>query len=104
MKTRLLAAVVPVVLLAGCSAGPSYLRRSVDDYQNKHYETDPLVTGVLSDVVPVYPIAYFLGTVGDWIVLNPVQFWGWDVWKGEGASFTHENPERTHSTWFLKDE
>lgn len=95
---------VAVLFLAvGCASGPSYLSRSVDDWQNTNYEADPLVTALLTDVVPFYPVVGILAAIPDWIVLNPVQFWGYDVWSGEGTAFTHENPEVERSPWFISE-
>lgn len=102
MKKRLFTAVVPVLMLAGCAVGPNHLANSVHDWQNKNYEKDPLVTGVLTQVIPVYPICAFLGGFVDVVALNPVQFWGTDVWAGEGAAFTHEQPAKEHTPWFKK--
>lgn len=100
MKKSLLA--VPILLLAGCSAGPGSLHRGWDDWTNKQYQEAPLMTGVLTDVIPIYPIVGFLAWIPDWLVLNPVQFWGHDVWDGKGAAFTHDNPKDTKKTWFDK--
>lgn len=100
MKKSLLA--VSILLLAGCNAGPRHLQHSWDDWTNKQYQDQPLLTGVLTDVVPIYPIVGFLAWIPDWLVLNPVQFWGYDVWEGKGAAFTHENPMNTKKAWFEK--
>ena len=79
---------------AGCASGPSYLSRSVDDWQNTNYQKNPLVTGIFTDVVPFFPIVEGLAEIPDRLVLNPIQFWGYDIWSGEGRAFTHENPEQ----------
>ena len=85
-----------------CRSGPSYLSNSVHDWHNQNYVEDPLVTGILTDIVPIYPIIGFLAGIPDWIILNPVQFWGADVWDGRGAGFYHENPpDPAKSIWFL---
>lgn len=102
MKKRVLAIVVPLLFLGACRSGPSYLSRSVDDWQNKNYEKDVWVTAILTDPIPVYPIIGALGGIVDWAILNPVQFWGTDAWASEGTSFTHENPTKEHTPWFKK--
>ena len=99
-KSSLLLAVMVAALLAGCTAGPSYLSRTVDDMQNNNYEKDPLITSILSDVIPVYGFGKFVGGIVDYVVLNPIQFWGWDVWDGEGASHMHTNPAGVRDPWF----
>lgn len=99
-KGSWLLALAAVSLIAGCTAGPSYLSRTVDDWQNTQYEKEPLLTGVLSDVIPLYTLGEALGMIGDWLILNPVQFWGFDVWKKQGASFMHTNPAGIKEQWF----
>ena len=92
-----------VVVATGCASGPSYLSRSVDDWQNKNYEKNPLVTGFFTDVLPFYPLVEGLAEIPDKLVLNPIQFWGHDVWTGEGRAFTHKNPEQEQPPWFIED-
>ncbi len=81
-----------VVLFAGCYSGPRYLSRSVDDTVNELYTDSPILTAVCSDIVPVVPLIDSVAFLGDWLILNPVQFWGSDVWHGEGAAYHHSNP------------
>ncbi len=101
MKKRLLALAVPGLLaVAGCSAGPGYLHRTWDDTWNKNYGEQPLITSVLSSVVPVYPFVEWVAMIPDFLVLNTVQFWGYDVWDGKGAMFIHDNPKETKATWY----
>lgn len=103
MKKSLLAVAVPAaLLLAGCSAGPGKLHRSWDDYTNKAYAESPLLTGVLTDIVPIYPIVGWLAWIPDWLVLNPVQFWGTDVWDGNGVAFHHEEVKSDKKAWYDK--
>jgi len=103
MQRILIPALVVVLLVAaGCASGPSSLSRSVDDWQNNNYEDSPLTTGLLTDVLPFYPLVKALAYIPDWLVLNPVQFWGDDVWDGEGAAFVHENPGGKKTPWFEK--
>ena len=89
-------------LLAGCWSGPNYLRNTWDDYWNNQYEGEPLITGVLSSVVPVYTFVSGLASIPDVLVLNTIQFWTKDVWDEQGAAFVHENPAGVQDTWFPK--
>ena len=91
---------IAVLSLAGCFSGPSYLYRSVDDAQNNSYKDHPLGTAVLTDVLPIYPLVKFLALIPDVLILNPVQFWGFDIWRGEGAAFKHDNPTSVEEPWF----
>ncbi len=87
--------------LGACSSGPRYLVNSVDDWRNSNYYDEPLTTAVLTDVLPVYPIIGFFAWIPDYLVLNPVQFWGHDVWSGQGTAFHHTNPNGDPRTpWF----
>lgn len=86
--------------LSGCISGPSYLSRSVDDAQNKSYAESPIGTAAMTDVLPVYPILKFLAFIPDFLILNPIQFWGFDVIDGKGAAFQHQNPSSTKKPWF----
>ena len=100
-KSSLLLAVMVTALLAGCTAGPSYLSRTVDDWQNNNYEKDPLITSILSQpFIPLYDLGKFVGGVVDVIILNPIQFWGFDVWDNEGAAHIHDNPAGVRDPWF----
>ena len=94
LKKRVLPllALAALVAMPGCLSGPSYLSRSVDDLQNRHYADSPFGSALLTDVLPVYPVLKFLAAVPDYLLLNPVQFWGFDVWDGEGAAFDHKDP------------
>ena len=100
MKKRLLA-VPAALLLAGCAAGPGPLHNYVGDYWNKNYQTDPLITSVLS-VIPVYPFVFGVAWWADSLVPNPVQFWGHDVWDKTGAAYMHDNPKEIKTPWYEK--
>jgi hypothetical protein len=101
-KGLVVVSLLAILVVAGCQSGPSYLSRSVDDWQNNNYEKQPLVTMLLTDVVPFYPVVKILAMVPDVLILNPVQFWGHDVWDGVGSAFVHDNPEGTKKHWFKK--
>lgn len=100
MKKSLLA--VPVLLLAGCAAGPGPWHHAVDDYWNKKYQEDPIVTTAFSTILPLYPLAMFIAWIPDALVFNLVQFWGYDISEGTGAAFIHDNPKDTKKTWYDK--
>lgn len=85
--------------LCGCLTGPNYLKNSVSDAWNRSYGENPIGTAAISDVLPVYPLLSFLALVPDVLVINPVQFWGFDVWRGKGAAFRHENPRVRNDSW-----
>ena len=88
---------------SGCMTGPSYLWRWVDDEQNKNYAESPGFTAMVTDVFPIYPIIKALAWIPDFLILNPVQFWGFDIWRGKGAPFQHDNPMGGEQPWFKKD-
>ena len=79
---------VAALSMTSCMAGPHQLRRSVDDFDHKHYVNSPWVNGVLW-VIPVYPIANFLATIGDFFVTDAVCFWIHDAWDGKGTGYEH---------------
>jgi hypothetical protein len=100
MKKALVALAASALFLGGCMSGPRYLNNAVWDHQAKAYEDAPLTTALVTDVIPVYPIVGFFGTAIDWIILNPVQFWGSDVWDGKGTSIAHDQPKAERTPWF----
>ena len=91
-----------LLLVAGCLAGPGPAHHTVDDYWNKQYEEQPILTTALSSILPAYPIVYYVAWIPDVIVFNTVQFWGYDAWDGKGAAFTHENTKDPKKTWYDK--
>lgn len=102
MKKTLLALAIAVGC-TGCTAGPNYLSRTVDDWQNNGYVENPLMTGIMSDVVPAYGIAKILAFIPDWLIINPIQFWAVDIWRAEGAGFEHENPDTSNRAWVVDE-
>ena len=98
--SSLLACIVLLLSLSGCLSGPSYLSRSVDDSQNNSYKDSPAGTAIITDVLPFYPLVKVLAFVPDFLILNPVQFWGFDIWGGQGAAFRHKNPAGAKDPWF----
>ena len=92
-----------LLFLTGCTCGPSYLTRTVDDWQNKDYVENPVRAGVISDILPGYFLLKVLAAIPDYLILNPVQFWAVDIWKGKGVGFSHQNPETREDPWFAKE-
>jgi hypothetical protein len=104
MKNTIRALAVALTLAAtSCTAGPSYLVRTVDDWQNKSYAENPVVTGMVSDVLPAYGLLKLFAAIPDYLILNPIQFWTVDLWKSKGSSFQHKNPEATHQPWYAEE-
>jgi hypothetical protein len=80
--------------LSGCAAGPHQLRRSVDDWDQKLYVNSPWLNAVLW-IVPVIPIAHFLGGIGDFLIVDAYSFWFKDAWDGKGTGFKHLEVQAT---------
>jgi len=89
---KLLILPITLLLITGCSAGPSKLSRQFDDYRNQKYVDSSWGTAVLSDVIPVYPLVSLGAALVDGLILNPIQFWGTDAWQKNGQAFIHSNP------------
>lgn len=101
MAQRSMAALLlAAAFTSGCMTGPNYLTNSVNDVQNQQYGESPVFTGLMTDILPVYPIIKFFAWIPDVLILNPVQFWGVDIWRGEGSAFRHKNPSSTKDPWF----
>ena len=83
-----------LMCLAGCFAGPQQLRRSVDDWDHKTYVNSPWWSATLW-VVPVVPAMYVGAIAGDFLVTNPLAFWGEDAWDGNGTGYEHLHVEWT---------
>lgn len=77
-----------VATAAACAAGPHQLRRSIDDWDHKSYVNSPWWNAALW-VVPVMPLCYAGAFVGDFLVTDPLAFWGEDAWDGKGTGFEH---------------
>ena len=100
MRKLLLLCALLAVFAAGCACGPNHLSRTVDDWQNVKYEENPALVWALTDVIPAIPFVKFVAAVPDVLVLNPVQFWGYDVWASHGVGFTHKQPQGDKEVWF----
>ena len=77
------------VSLAGCWAGPQQLTRSLDDWNNQLYVQSPWIDVFLHAPIPVFPVLGFLANVGDFLITNPIAFWGDDAWDSKGTAFRH---------------
>ena len=78
---------VAALATSACRSGPSSLSYQVDDWRNQNYVDEPAVTAIFTDIIPFYPLVTFLAGIPDWLILNPIQFWGSDLWDGRGAGF-----------------
>lgn len=81
-------ALLLVLSVTGCAAGPHQLSRTVDDWDQKLYVDSPLLDGVLY-VIPVIPIVKYAAAIGDFLVVDAYSFWIKDLWDGEGTAFEH---------------
>ncbi len=90
-RTLLLAALAAAPLLTtSCSSGPSRLARSWDGWTNQKYSEDSWIHGaLLQDIIPAYPIVGFIAGIGDWLILNPIQFWTKDIWDRRGTAYEY---------------
>ena len=93
---------VLLLFVAGCTAGPNYLTNTADGWRNRNYEKNPILTGVCTDIIPLYGLVIIPCVLIDTWILNPVQFWGFDVYSGKGAAFRHKNPEKNRKPWFIE--
>lgn len=86
--TSLALGALAAVSLSSCAAGPHQLRRTVDDWDHKMYVSNPWLDGVLW-FIPVFPLAGFVATVGDFFVTDAYAFWLNDAWDGKGTGYEH---------------
>jgi len=89
---RTLSALFLALVCSGCVTGPSHCGNKVNDFFDGIYKDEPVLAGAMTDVVPVYFLAKVVAFIPDFLVLNPVQFWAFDIWRGEGAPYKHKNP------------
>lgn len=94
---------VATLAVTSCSSGPKQLSRTWDTHVNQKYSEDSWIHGaLLQDILPVYPIVGFFAAFGDALVVNPIQFWGTDVWDRKGTAYQYTQPEgatRTRDNW-----
>lgn len=77
------------VSLAGCWSGPQQLTRSVDDWNNQVYVDSPWINVFMHFPVPVFPVLGFVASIGDFLITNPIAFWGDDAWDSKGTAYRH---------------
>ncbi|MEZ5963713.1 MAG: hypothetical protein R3F56_07690 [Planctomycetota bacterium] len=87
-KLALTLALGATALLPSCLAGPHQLQRTVDDWDQKTYITNPWISAALW-VVPVFPLAKFGASVADFFVTDAYAFWFKDAWDMKGTGFEH---------------
>jgi hypothetical protein len=93
-KTLVVLPLLAMGALSSCLSGPHQLKRTVDDWDQKSYVSSPWLNAVLW-IIPVIPIASFLGGIGDFFITDAYAFWFKDAWDGKGTAFTHFNPTPT---------
>ena len=76
-----------VLALSSC-AGPSPLRRGVDEFYNNSYVRRPITTQC---AYPLIQTASLLAHVTDMAFVNPWYFWG-DASRGQGTPYYFSNP------------
>lgn len=104
MKRLMIAVVLTATtVLAGCYSGPNYLQRSLDDAVDSLYHDYPLGSGIVNDVFYVGPFLGHLAQIGDMAILNPIQFWGSDIWTGQGAVTPRTFTDSEKSPFFVPD-
>lgn len=88
--------------LGSCFAGPHQLRRSMDDWDHKHYVNSPRWNAVLW-IVPVIPVATVVALALDTVITDPYAFWFGDAWDNAGTGYEHLpvqwNDGRVSSLW-----
>jgi hypothetical protein len=73
---------------ASCMAGPHQLRRSIDDWDHKHYVNSPWWNGFLW-VSGIMPVGFAGAFVGDTLITDPYAFWFGDAWDRQGTGYEH---------------
>ena len=87
-KVLLLLALVAILTLSSCYAGPHQTKRTVDDWDRQMYIENPLLDGVLW-FIPVFPLAHFGASIVDFFVVDAYHFWIKDLWDGKGTGFEY---------------
>ena len=86
-------ALLVVVSVSGCF-GPMKITRQYDDWLNQMYVDSPwLVANVISAMF--VSIGYYVTNLVDYLVLNPIDFWGTSAQpfgSGRGTAFNHKAP------------
>jgi hypothetical protein len=90
MRTLLRTGALALLALTAtsCLAGPHQLRRTVDDWDHKHYVNSPW-WNVAMWGLGIIPVTYAGAFVADLLVTDPYAFWFHDAWDGAGTGFEH---------------
>jgi hypothetical protein len=83
-------ALLLVVSVSGCW-GPMKLTRQLDDWANQMYVDSPWLAQVLL-YVGVFGIGFWITSIIDELILNPIDFWGESAFRGWGTPFNHTPP------------
>lgn len=83
-------ALLLVVSATGCW-GPQKITRQLDDWANQMYVDSPWLAQLLT-YVGVFSIGFWVTSLVDWLVLNPIDFWGTSAFRGSGTPFNHKAP------------
>jgi len=82
-----------------CASGPNRVSYTWDTWRDTKYSENAWLHGaLLQDIIPVYSLVTAVAGIGDWLIFNPVQFWGTDVWDGKGTVFVKKNVEGAERT------
>lgn len=96
-KIALTLALLGSVAFTSCMAGPHQLKRTVDDLDRKVYVQSPWLDAVLW-IVPVFPLAHFGASIGDFFITDAYAFWFKDAFGGKGGTgFDHANIEQSRT-------
>lgn len=76
---------------SSCVAGPNQLSRTWDTHVNQKYSEDSWIHGaLLQNIIPVYGFVGAVMAFGDVVIVNPVYFWGEDVWDRKGTAYVYD--------------
>ncbi|MEM6673959.1 MAG: hypothetical protein AAF726_14030 [Planctomycetota bacterium] len=95
MKRTLLYVALAATTFAtsSCIAGPNRISRYWDTWVNQKYSEDSWIHGaLLQNIIPAYPFAGAVLSIGDIAFLNPWVFWTEDVWDKRGTAYEYTQP------------
>ena len=84
-------AVLVLITMSGCF-GPMKLTRQFDDWTNQAY-VDSAWLGQVLLYTGIIPAVSVITNVIDYLILNPLNFWGQDAFRGQGRPFRHLRAE-----------
>ena len=91
-KIALVSVAAALLFSSAACYGPMQLYRQFDDWSNQTYVDSPWLGQVLW-ITGISPACYIIAGTIDELILNPIQFWGQDAFRGKGTPFIHRNPE-----------